>query len=247
MTKPDWSPLRSALTACRDADVPVPLWWRDDDATDPTKQLDRLTELAEDLQLPVHLAVIPAEATDALARYCTDAPLIPVVHGWAHRDHAGAGEKKNEFLTERADALDDCKRARDRMRDLFSAGFTPMFVPPWNRIGQQVTAGLPDLDYTTLSTYGPRAAPNAAPGLAQINTHLDPVWWKGTRSLVDPDTLIAQTAAHLRDRARGQADATEPYGLLTHHLVHDPALWEFTRAVLSEFLAGGATIWRADR
>jgi hypothetical protein len=27
---------------------------------------------------------------------------------------------------------------------------------------------------------------------------------------------------------------------LTHHLVHDAAIWEFTRACLSELLDGGA-------
>ncbi|MEO0745245.1 MAG: polysaccharide deacetylase family protein [Pseudomonadota bacterium] len=242
MTNPDWSPLRAALRACRAAGTMPRLWWRDDDAVAPTHALDQLTALSETVGLPVHLAIIPAEATDALARYCDGAPVVPVVHGWAHADHSTPDDKKNEFLTPRADAAADATRGLARLRTLFGDGLRPMFVPPWNRIHAGVVARLPAMGYTTLSTYGPRPAPEAVPGLAQVNTHVDPIDWKSTRSLIDAQTLIDQAAAQLTDRH----DTDEPFGLLTHHLVHDPAIWAFAEAFLTEMQLGGATPWQME-
>ncbi|WP_299689356.1 polysaccharide deacetylase family protein [uncultured Tateyamaria sp.] len=244
MANPDWTPLRNALRDCRAANTMPTLWWRDDDAVAPTRALDQLCALTETFHLSVHLAIIPALATDALAAYCVDAPLIPVVHGWAHTDHSAAHDKKNEFLTPRPDAKRDAARGLTHMRSLFGQTLRPMFVPPWNRISAQVTTALPDMGYTTLSTFGPRGA--AVPGLTRINTHVDPIHWKGTRSLVDTQTLIDDAAAHLRQRSTGAADASEPFGLLTHHLVHDAAIWAFAETFLTEMLTGGATPWQME-
>ena len=43
-------------------------WLRDDDATRPTPALDRLLGLVHAFDAPLLLAVIPADATEALAR-----------------------------------------------------------------------------------------------------------------------------------------------------------------------------------
>lgn len=246
MTAIDWTPLRSALSACRAAGITTRVWWRDDDATAPTPGLDKLAALAAEMQMQVHLAIIPQGATGALASYCATAPMIPVVHGWAHADHSTAAEKKNEFQTPRVDGVDETAQAMWRMRTLFGTALAPMFVPPWNRINDTVIKGLPGRGYRVLSTFGPRAHTNAAPGLRQINTHVDPIWWKGTRDLTDPDVLVAQCAAELGARAQGQADADEPYGLLTHHLVHTSAIWSFARAFLTEMQMGGAVPWAME-
>lgn len=246
MTAPNWTPLREALARTRAAQLNVPLWWRDDDAIAPTPALDHLATLAGSIGIPVHLAVIPAGATEALATYCTEAPLIPVVHGWAHYDHSQADEKKNEFMTARAGAVGDAARGLTRMQEMFTTQLQPMFVPPWNRINANVVGYLSTQGYTTLSTFGGRHAQQAAPGLTQINTHVDPILWKGNRDLVDPEQLIAQTAQILTDRCDGCADAQEPLGLLTHHLVHTPAIWAFAHDFLTEMLSGGATPWTME-
>ncbi|WP_415404329.1 polysaccharide deacetylase family protein [Tateyamaria sp. SN3-11] len=237
----DWTPLRNALTECRRDGMAVPLWWRDDDAIAPTQALDQLRGLSEEIDLSVHLAVIPSLAQPALVDAM--AGMIPVVHGWAHQDHSTAPEKKNEFQTPRPDAVEETAMALARMHDIFGTRLRPMFVPPWNRINADVTQALAAQGYTALSTFGPRAGPQAAPGLTQINTHIDPIWWKGTRDLVDPDHLIAQTVRHLTARRTGTEDTEEPLGLLTHHLVHTPEIWSFTRAFLHEMISGGATSW----
>ena len=93
----DWRPLEAELDLIS-PDDPLPLWWRDDDAIASTPALDRLIAQSGAVGLPVHLAVIPAHADRSLAtRLSETACLIPVVHGWAHANHAPAGQKKAEF------------------------------------------------------------------------------------------------------------------------------------------------------
>jgi len=246
----DWAPLEIELQAWQDQDLTLPLWWRDDDAVEPTPQLDQLTELSKKLDLPVHLAVIPRDATAALATYVATTPqLIPVVHGWAHQNHAPQGEKKAEFGAHRTveQTIADADQSLKTLRALFGEQLEPMFVPPWNRISDDLLQGLAGLGYSSLSTFTPRKQTMATTGLAQINTHLDPIHWKGSRSLVAPQQLLDQVTRQLTDRRLGTADNAEPYGILTHHLVHDAAIWGFTEALISRLLAGPATPWTTSQ
>jgi hypothetical protein len=47
----------------------------------------------------------------------------------------------------------------------------------------------------------------------------------------------------LRLRRTGGADVTEPTGLMTHHLAHDRAAWDFTARFLDETKAHPAGRW----
>ena len=245
----NWQPLEQELAKWAAAGLTLPFWWRDDDAIAPGPALTQLNDLAETHGIPVHLAVIPDAATQALADHVARHPrLLPVVHGWAHMNHAPAGEKKAEFGDHRPtrEMLDQAAGALERLNDLFGPRLCPMFVPPWNRISPLVVAGLGEIGFALLSTFLPRPARMAGPGLVQVNTHLDPINWKGGRGLVDPDTLIAQLVQHLADRRTGRADNDEPYGLLTHHLVHDDEIWAFTDALLDHLCAGPVRKWSAN-
>lgn len=245
----DWTALERELEAWQDQALTLPLWWRDDDAIAPTAQLGQLHALSENLGLPVHLAVIPRDAIAALARDVSSSPqLIPVVHGWAHQNHAPKGDKKAEFGMHRPvqKCLEDAARGLHTLQELFGEALTPMFVPPWNRISDDVISGLAGLGYSSLSTFTPRTHHKAAAGLTQINTHIDPIHWKGDRSLVPPQQLLDQVSRQLHNRRLGLADNAEPYGILTHHLVHDAAIWSFTQALISRLLAGPARPWTFD-
>jgi hypothetical protein len=246
---PDWAPLQAELDKWQAEGLQLPLWWRDDDAIAPTPQLERLSTLARKLALPVHLAVIPATAKAELAPYLEQqTALIPVVHGWAHHSHAAKGEKKCEFPAQRPTqvSLGDMQQGLTRLQHLFGARLVPMFVPPWNRIAPELVPALADLGFAALSTFTPRRAAFAAPGLVQINTHLDPIDWKGSRSLVAPAQLIAQVRDQLRARRKGTADNSEPYGILTHHLVHDEAIWTFTEALIARLMQGPGQVWNFE-
>lgn len=244
---PDWRPLDDELELWAKAGLRLPIWWRDDDAVAPGANLDRLARMASDAGLPLHLAVIPKMAEPALMRWLDDHPhVVVLVHGWAHRSHAPATEKKAEFGAHRPtpEALYDAGRGLVHLRDLFGDRVAPVFVPPWNRVAPGVVSGLAGLGFDTLSTYLPRKAAFAAPNLRQVNTHLDPIDWRGHRSLADADDLIRATVRQLADRRTGAADAKEPFGLLTHHLVHDAAIWDFTHQMVARLTNGPCHAWR---
>jgi hypothetical protein len=224
-----FAPLDAEIARWRDAGRRLPVWLRDDDAEDAGPALDRLIALADRHGLPLHLAVIPKGATAALAARVAAAPGVrPVVHGWAHANHEPRGEKRCEFGPARDPdaALADAARGLDRLRGLFGDRLLPVFVPPWNRIAPAVAAGLPALGYRVLS-----AAPGATPpvaGLGRLDRDLDPVDWRGTRSVIAPRRLATLAAAALADRRAAPA----PFGILTHHRAHDKGVWAFLDTLL---------------
>jgi hypothetical protein len=237
----DWSALKDELGEWRAQRIVLPLWWRDDDAIEPTDRLARLGELSASLDLAVHLAVVPKFATKDLADLCKDRSNFPVlVHGWAHENRALPTEKKSEFGRERDGARDELANGLAWMEGLFGAGLGRIFVPPWNRISDGLIAELAEVGYDAVSTFTPRAARMAAPGLVQINTHVDPIFWRGGRGLAPPEQIIEGLVQTLRARRRGESDAAEPLGFLTHHLVHDADIWDFTERCLGVLLEGGA-------
>ncbi|SHJ49048.1 hypothetical protein SAMN05444000_10993 [Shimia gijangensis] len=246
----DWSPLRSEFTKWRENNLELSFWWRDDDAIEPTPALDQLIALAIETGVPVHLAVIPRDAISTLASVITTTDmLIPVVHGWSHQNHAPADVKKAEFGASRSasECADDMRHAHARLQDMFGDGLAAMFVPPWNRIDPALMVTLVEQGYDAVSTFLPRREATPVPGLTQINTHIDPIFWRGTRGLVDPELLVAKVVAFLKDRRRGITDNTEPFGYLTHHLVHDADIWEFSRQFLNEMCDGPTRLYRHDR
>lgn len=250
----DWSPLRSELALWRRSSQELPIWWRDDDAIAATPALDRLATISTETALPIHVAVIPHDITPSLPTLMMqDTMLIPVIHGWKHISHAPAGEKNAEFGHPRAEAAQELTQSLQNLEGQFGNMLVKMFVPPWNRISAELLPALAECGYTGLSTYGTRKALQPVHGLTQINTHIDPIYWRGDRGLVDPDTIIALLVQTLQARRENRTDPREPLGLLTHHLVHTEDVWAFSRDVIHELLNGGAivadirSILQADR
>ncbi|MEO0390766.1 MAG: polysaccharide deacetylase family protein [Pseudomonadota bacterium] len=224
----DWSPLRAAITQ------DTQFWWRDDDAVADTPQLNRLIDLSQSTRCAVHLAVIPGHLHGSLPpRVAAQPGVIPLVHGWAHKDTSAPNAKTSEFVTARPEAISQLSEGLKVLEAAFSGRLMRVFVPPWNRISDDIAHQLAALGYAALSTFGPRDR-QADVGITRINTHIDPIDWRGTRGLTDPQMLIDQAAAQLR------AYPNEPIGLLTHHLVHDDAIWDMSERVLHTLLDGGA-------
>jgi hypothetical protein len=195
-------------------------WWRDDDATTPTRALDKLRVRASAAGIPVALAVIPARATSELVAELRDWPSVRVLqHGLSHANHETPPAKKTE--------LGPARPAQHVIADLITGwnlleAFDPLpvLVPPWNRISPDVIGRLPGLGYKGLSTFTPRARPHPAPGLLQVNTHVDIIDWRGG-VFAGTSAVLTATVRQLSARRSGAADPNEPTGLLTHHLVHD--------------------------
>jgi peptidoglycan/xylan/chitin deacetylase (PgdA/CDA1 family) len=240
-----WDRLARELDAWGAAGRVATLWWRDDDATTPSAALDRLLALGVG-RAPVALAVVPEPTGAALARRLATAPFARVLqHGWAHRNHRPPGERSAEYQTDRplAAMTAELAQGRERLADLFGARFLPVLVPPWNRIDDAVVAALPALGLRCLSVFGPRAAG----ATATVNTHVDPIAWRTGRGFVGETKALGELVGHLADRRGGAADPAEPTGLLTHHLVHDPALWRFLDRLLERTAAHPAARWLDPR
>ena len=230
----DWSDLDDELDRWAATGRRAALWWRDDDAVAPTRQLERLFDLASRCSAPIGLAVIPATASPALAAACArlDRLVDPLQHGYAHENRAVAGDKKCE-LGDRRDSQelgDELTRGAARMASLFGSSALPVMVPPWNRIGRQVTARLSELGFAGLSCFGARQGDQPAAGLRQVNTHVDVMRWRPSRGFLGEGAALELLAAELRERREGGRD--EPIGLLTHHLVHDEPAWNFLERLL---------------
>ncbi len=190
--------------------APAGFWWRDDDAHAPNAALDRLLAALDGV--PLALAAVPAAAAPGL-------PGAILQHGWRHRNHAGAGEKKAEFGPHRplAAMLGELEAGRERLAALYGPRFLPVLAPPWNRIDPALAARLPESGWRGLSLFRPRRRP------FETNAHIDPVAWRTDRRFRGAPAVLADIAAHLRARREGRADPDEPTGILSHHPVADAA------------------------
>ena len=241
-----WHSLAQELDAWHGVGQRATLWWRDDDACRDSEALQRLLGVARDHRVPVAVAAIPAatDATlrDAIAR-CAEATILQ--HGYAHANHAPAGERSAELGAHRPlDArLDELARGRDMLSRAFADRFAPVLVPPWNRIAPDMFPALPSIGFAGVSSFGARTVARPVSGLVQINTHVDPIAWRRGRVFIGADAAIERFVAHLRARRTGETDASEPTGFLTHHLALDAGAWAFVAELVARALDHPAAAW----
>jgi hypothetical protein len=228
-----WQPVAAALEECSRLGVSPRFWLRDDDASGPAAALDRLIKLSATFEIPITLAIIPATTGEDLAAHLAPHTFaVPVVHGWAHKNHAGMGEKKQEFGLHRplAEMQDELSLALEKMNTLYPERLVPMFVPPWNRIAAELIGFLDKAGYSALSRFGTAADVPVADGIAEINTHIDIMDWRGGKRCKDHHVLARLLAEAL---SQSLAGGGYPVGILTHHLVHDQAAWDFLEKLFS--------------
>ena len=230
----DWGAFGRELDAWADIPGGATFWWRDDDLCRPGPNILRLLNASTRHDAPVLLAVIPQSLEDGVAALLADRPQAWVAqHGWAHQNHASPTPSKSahrqkkielggtySFACMRADLL----AGWSRLSAALPGRLLPVMVPPWNRIDPAVAAALPDWGYRAWSGFGPRDKDS---GAGVLNTHIDVINWRGDRGFAGEDAVLGQAIAHLGARRKGDVDATEATGLLTHHAVHDPATWAF--------------------
>lgn len=251
MPAPAWGTLMGELDAWAAAGKVATFWWRDDDAADHTPALDRLLDLRAETGVPLALAVIPANATNALRdRLAGEAEVAVLQHGYSHKDFAGGEGRKIE--------LDDSRPAEYVVADLAMGGqalekFThrlPILVPPWNRIAPHLVPFLPEVGIRGLSTIGARTRKEPIRGLRQNNVHLDVIDWRGKRTgsargFLGANNIIADTIGHLAARRVGDADPEEATGLMTHHGDMDEAGFGFLAEFVNRTRAHPAVVWQS--
>ena len=84
-----------------------------------------------------------------------------------------------------------------------------------------------------------------APGLRQVNTHVDIIDWKGGRRFAGEDAALNAALRHLQARRTGAVDAAEPTGWLTHHACHDEATWSFLERLFELSRGQPGVRWRS--
>lgn len=242
----NFQPLLSELDAWRALGRQATLWWRDDDAGCDTEALRNLLGIAGTHRVPLAIAAVPASAdrtlVDAIAS-CAEAMVVQ--HGFAHRNHARAGERSAELGGDRPlDArLAELAAGRDVLSRMFASRFAPLLVPPWNRIADDLVAALPGAGMHGLSCFGPRESAVPAPGLTQVNTHVDLIAWRRGRRFIGAEAAVDRVASHLRARRTGDVDAEEPTGILTHHLAFEGAAFDFMAELCASTRAHPAVEW----
>lgn len=248
-----WDALTRELDLWEEAGRTATFWWRDDDAADHTEALDTLLYLRDTLDVPLALAVIPAQATSALRDRLnhtedTSKNIAVLQHGYSHKNFADAGARKIE--------LDDSRPAAYVIGDLATGaqalesfpGHLPVLVPPWNRIAPHLIPFLPELGFCGLSTIGARTRPDPIAGLHANNVHVDLVDWRGKRTgraggFLSAETILGDTVAHLTARRTGAADGDEATGLMSHHAVLDAESIDFLSEFVARTCAHGTVRW----
>lgn len=215
-------------------------WWRDDDAVAWTLSLERLVSVTDKQSLC--LAVIPAEVEASLSTALATHHAVEVLmHGWSHTNHEPKGQKGSEFGINRSltDIAKDCARGHARLTEVFGERYVPVFVPPWNRIAPGAAKTVCEAGLLGISAYQDRKPDQP---VHYLNTHADVLDWRvkkqtGKAGFIGTDTVVTSLRDAFRRRrlAASGTDSEEPVGLLTHHLQHDEATWDFLDE-LSDFL-----------
>jgi hypothetical protein len=248
-TPAGWPDLTDELDRWGEAGRVATLWWRDDDAATATASLDRLLSIAGDV--PIALAAIPAAADQGLRQRLTRSSRstkpprwIILQHGWRHANHAARG-KKSEFPPGRSrrSVASDLAAGRARLIALFEDRALAVLAPPWNHFDGSFLPLLPACGLAAISRIKPRRTARPAPGVAEINVHVDLIAWRDDRRFIGEGAALAGLIGHLRARRLGEVDAEEPTGILTHHLVQDDRTDAFLHRFIAISSAHPATRW----
>jgi hypothetical protein len=231
---PPWDALRRELDRWN-AQAPALFWWRDDDAVAATPALERLLALRSDLGTPLALAVIPAHAEPSLAHAIAAQPQICVLpHGWNHADHAGPGQAASEFPAWRAPDQVGAELSRGfaRLRTLFDGRCLPALVPPFNSVAPRFQGAIAGAGFRYVSAY----RDFLGFPLPSRNVHVDVIDWQ-RHSAIPTAEAVRSLIAALRLRRYGLMPRSQPIGIMTHHLVHDEAVWTLTADLLRHLAA----------
>ena len=241
-----WQWLDRELDTWADTDQTANFWWRDDDATEPGVALEKLIGLGNNWNIPLALAVIPIGLKPELVDFLRDGSLTCVFqHGFTHENHAAPGQRKLELGGTQTieKSIADLERGYQILHEHFSARFKPVLVPPWNRIDDKLVAHLPEIGFTGISTMKVCRNAYPAPGLRQVNTHLDPVNWRHQGGFIGVYPAIAILVQHLIAKRLGYRDYNEPTGILTHHLAQNEAVWQFLEDLMQFLSEHPAATW----
>ena len=115
------------------------------------------------------------------------------------------------------DTLGASRWAASASSKLAGPKLLPVLAPPWNRVRKDLLKKLPAIGVRGISCYGARQSAEPAPGLRQVNTHVDIVDWRQGRRFIGEEAALSKALP----------SHDEPIGWLSHHAVQDAAAWQF--------------------
>jgi hypothetical protein len=204
------------------------IWWRDDDLEAPSHSLENMIAVSDNINLAPLLAVVPARASSQLVNLLNQCNINIAMHGLNHYNYEPFTRKKAEFGSFRPIEAQwkDLEKGIGKLEQLFGDLFLKCFVPPWNRINNELTKTLPSFGISSLSTFSSRKEATPVPGLLQVNTHVDVIDWKEKRSFIGAELMADKIAGELQNCRTRAIDTLEPIGLLTHHLIMSIDDWK---------------------
>ncbi len=235
MTVPD--ALMRFLDARAAKGRPLELWWRDDDLETPTAALSACLDALAAHRIVAAFAAIPVGLSGQAVEALAESGAVLFVHGWSHTNHAAPGSKKCEFGPDRplADRLAEIAGGWRHLQERGGAMARPCFVPPWNRLGDDLLAALDRSEMAALSAFAPAGRRPPAAALPRLDAHVDLIDWRGTGGPISAAELIARLSA--------QDGVDGPVGILSHHRVTDPGAWAAWRPVLAALSEHPAARW----
>ena len=245
-----WPDLQLELDRWAAAGKTASFWWRDDDVVEETPQLHRLDALSREMNIPVAVAVIPAQLQKSLPRYLGSRNnFVALQHGYSHINYAAAEAKKIELGGNRStdEVQADLSLGRQQLDKVLGEQFIPVLVPPWNRIESRLYPALSQLGFCGFSAIWARKAVYLADRVLQVNTHLDPVNWRHNRDFIGDTNALEQLLTQLSSSRLTGDDMTEPTGILTHHLMQTEEVWSFCRTLFEMLNRHPAVQWLSAR
>ena len=213
------------LAHWRQAGKQVRLWWRDDDAREPTPALDRLLAIAHKHEAPLTLAVVPDLKPQRVAERILSLPHVVIAqHGADHVNRSPPGRDLSEMAPDETIDVISARMAQGAARLRGLPSIINLYVPPFNNFDDRLTAALRLNGISAISAWGGQAAREG--DLKRVDAHFETLRWGGGARFKGAWKLTTQFAKHLRQRRRAGA-WDEPIGFLTHHLDHDEASWAF--------------------
>lgn len=153
--------------------------------------------------------------------------------------------------------LAELSQGQTRLRSLFGSRFLPVLVPPWNRFASSLISSLVTSGFIGISGGPSGFPAEGPSPLLQAHTAIDPIDWTRHRTFASNSTrvrpLSLRPLAAILDDIITPLETTlapqtpappfpqtaapktpmppaffpQPLGILTHHLIHDDALWSF--------------------
>lgn len=159
------------------------IFFRNDDAASPDKNLKRLIEIFNKNNAPLNLATIPKKANKEFVKWIQDLDKNNLIeihqHGY---EHINNGTPENPFEIggnqEYKYQFERLKEGRKIMKELFRNSLANIYTPPFHGFNDETIKSLKELGFKTISASKNKIIDNT--DINNLSVDIDPIDWKTT-------------------------------------------------------------------